>query len=538
MTLEEYLIKLGWSIDEPGFKKFMGAVSASGARVAELGGVAVETAAAVEAMVARVARSYETLYYASQRTGQSVKYIQSTQFAFKQIGLSAEEANSSIEGIAATLRTQPWLKAIFGGATTPQQIATNLGKSGLPYFLQAKFAEMIGMSEKTLLHLQKFGAEEAKFQADFARRQKEAGIDPEKLSKQSVAFGRALNTLESDLEIWGERFAVNWIEPITRGITVLDEVVQWLNRADNATHGWLSTLEALAGTAGALWILEKVLKRIGVAMGLSAATAVAAPAAGAVAGGALAGGGGAAGTAAAVAGGSLALPLTAAVGTLAAAYWANKKYGVAFGANKLDGAQGAPVGNDNNSKAARIDQAVTFFRNNGFSDNAAIGIASGLFSESALDPNAINPTSGAKGIGQWLGTRKTGLQQKYGQNSTFEQQLEYVLQELRNNEKATGNLLLGGKLTPSGAAGAFIHGFERPGPAGEISDMRTAAPLAESLAGLLPQQSGDTTKTVTLHSKTDVHVAGNASMETVQGFKTAVNDANANNIRNLSAVTR
>ena len=65
MTLQEYLIKLGFQADEPSLKKFMSIVSSVGAATAELGSTAVETATAIELMVARVARTYESLYYGS-----------------------------------------------------------------------------------------------------------------------------------------------------------------------------------------------------------------------------------------------------------------------------------------------------------------------------------------------------------------------------------------------------------------------------------------------------------------------------------------
>ena len=211
MTLQEYLVKLGWDIDEPSMKRFVGALATTGSKTAELGSIALETAGAIELMVDKVARKYETLYYMSQRTGQSIRYIQSTQFAFKQIGLSAEEANQQIESIGATLRTQPWLKAIFGGASTPQDVASRLGKSGMPYFLQARFAEMIGMDEKTLFHLQRFGAVERQAQQDFTRRQKEAGIDPQAWSRRPGG-GAGLRTVCLCQGVIA-RFRVRWWRP-------------------------------------------------------------------------------------------------------------------------------------------------------------------------------------------------------------------------------------------------------------------------------------------------------------------------------------
>jgi hypothetical protein len=539
MTLQEYLIKLGWSVDEPSLKKFVGAVSATGSRVAELGSVAIETAAAIELMVSRVARTYETLYYASQRTGQSIRYIQSTQFAFKQIGLSAEEANASIEGIATTLRTQTWLRAIFGNANTPQQVATNLGRSGLPYFLQVKFAEMIGMSEKTLFHMQKFGEIEAKAQADFVKRQREAGVDPERLANQSVEFGRALNKLESDLEIFGDRMAADFIQPVTTGITKLDEIVQWVNRADVATKGWISTLGTIAGSAGGLILVEKILRKL---LGASPETA-SGKVAGLVAKRALGvrAGGGLIGSAIGVA--ELVKEDNPETKTMLRSLLGPAFY--AMGLSKspdLNGTSGGGSGGGG-SKQQRIAQAVAFFKEAGFPDEAAKGITAGLFSESGLDPSNTNPTSGAYGIAQHLGPRLGKFKEVFGKDihgSSFEDQLKYVLWELtRGGEQATGKALLQGGFSARQGAGMFIHGFERPGAAGEASDMSRAGPLADALSSLVPQQNAGSTKNVTLHSTAHINISGSPdAMSTAKQYTDAHNNVNDNMIRQFTPAVR
>jgi hypothetical protein len=536
MTLQEYLVKLGFSVDEPAMKKFVGAVSAAGARTTELGSAALETATAVELMVSRVARNYETLYYMSQRTGQSVKYIQSTQFAFKQIGLSAEDANSSIEGIASTLRTQPWLKAIFGGANTPQQVATNLGRSGLPYFLQVKFAEMIGMSEKTLFQMQKFGQVEADAQADLVKRQREAGFNPDDFAQKSAVFGRALNKLESDLEIFGDRMAADLIAPTQWGIEKMDQMVQWLNRLDNATKGWLGVLEAVGGSAAGLLIVEKILRRM---LGLSSTTAVG-KLLGLATGGRLGMGGGIIGASI----GALEMVkendpetksmLQKALGPALYEMGLSKSPNLTGDASATGG--GGKKISVNANKAERLSRAINFFKDNGFSDASAVGIASGLFSESNLDTNSFNGAGGGQGaigIGQWRGNRIQKFQELYGKplkGSSIDEQLQYVLWELQNGEpqsKAAGKQLLAGGLSPRGAAGTFVGGFERPGPSGQASDMRTAGPLADQLASLIPQQNVDSSKSVTLNAKTDINIHGGGdTSKAIKGYSEAHNDVN------------
>jgi hypothetical protein len=563
MTLQEYLVRLGWSVDEPSFKKFGAALASTTARTAELSSAVIETAAAVELMVARVAQKYETLYYVSQRTGQSVKYIQSTQFAFKQIGLSAEDASASIERMGATLRTQPWLRAIFGNASTPQEVAKNLGKSGLPYFLQARFAEMIGMDETTLLHLQKFAQVEEAMRATLTQRQREAGLDPEKLAVQSANFGRELNKLETDLEIFGDRIAADMIDPITRMLTKLDESVQWLNRVDNATKGWVGTLGTLAGTAGGLLVVEKIIRRL---LGLGSKTAT-----GAVVGlGARAAGGlslGAGGWLAAVLGGLAVVktndPETKAslremLGPIFYELGLSKSPDLTGGGGARRhhrigkiGSGAATFPNVGAAKVAgygrvsdRINQAVSMLVEAGFPLDSAQGIVSGLYAENtAMDPSKVN-SIGMTGIAQWDTARRAKFKEQYlheaGQGS-FEEQMQFLIWEMNNTESATGDKLRKGGLGARGAAGAYIHGFERPGPAGEASDMSRAGPLADALSQLAAQQNnGNAGNVITLNSKTDVHVnaSGPDVASTAKAYGAAHDQANENLIRNIQGVVR
>jgi len=82
--------------------------------------------------------------------------------------------------------------------------------------------------------------------------------------------------------------------------------------------------------------------------------------------------------------------------------------------------------------------------------------------ESGLDPNAINPKSGAYGIAQWLSKdRVKGLHSMYGKNPTFEQQLDYVWHELNNSHKSALNHLLS-TTTYSDAVRSIMNKFERP----------------------------------------------------------------------------
>lgn len=488
MTLQEYLIKLGFSTDEPSFKKFIDTVSQAGAVTAEAGSIALETAAGIEVMVSRIARQYEALYYVSQRTGQSVRYIQSTQYAFSQIGLSADDATQAIEGFGATMRTQPWLKALPGVGANVQQTIQNWKNSGIPYFIANQFAQQLNIPENVLLHDWKFGDSEAKAAAEFKTRQRNAGIDPDAFAKRISepkpgSFIWSLNRLENDLDIFGQRMAIDFVDPVQKGIDAVDSLVQSLNNLDAKSGGWLGFGEGIAGTGAASWLVTKVLKRVFKGK-IPKAAANAAEGAAVVGGEAAIGvGGEAAITAeagAAAFGWPLILGLGAALGVGALGYEGYRLWNKS-GSSGGGGARGDRNNNPGNIKYGKFAVA-----------HGAIG-SDGTF---AIFPDKKTGEIAMAGLlhSQYSGLNLAQIQRKWVGNVDPNY--------LASMERSTG-------LGPSGipdlnkndVVANLIAGMAR----GEGSH------LGGGLSKLLAQQGGGgTTNNVTVNSKTEINLNGTA----------------------------
>ncbi len=103
----------------------------------------------------------------------------------------------------------------------------------------------------------------------------------------------------------------------------------------------------------------------------------------------------------------------------------------------------------------RVDQAVTHLqRNANLSPIGAQGLVARWANvEAQGGPNAVNPNSGAVGIGQWLGNRKAGVP------SDFEGQLNHAVRELNTTESAAAKRLRMAQTPEDAAIGASM--FER-----------------------------------------------------------------------------
>lgn len=139
------------------------------------------------------------------------------------------------------------------------------------------------------------------------------------------------------------------------------------------------------------------------------------------------------------------------------------------------------------SKAAQqqsLWESIRYFMSKGLTAYQAEGVTARLAKESGgnwLNPNAVNPTSGAYGIAQWLGSRKPAALQAGG---SLHRQLELVWHELNTTEKASLATIMAAR-TPE-EAGMAMGMYER---ANDPSFTRSAARYAGVLASRFKSMS-------------------------------------------------
>lgn len=153
--------------------------------------------------------------------------------------------------------------------------------------------------------------------------------------------------------------------------------------------------------------------------------------------------------------------------------------------NPVSAAHGAPMpgfAGATGAAAQRTATAIRFFEGQGLTHDQAVGVTARLYAESGgLDPNAVNHTSGAYGIAQWLGSRKPPALATHGD---FMAQLRLVWYEFTHGEASAFRAVQAAH-TPHDAAVA-MEKFER---AGNPAFTRYAAALAERLARQFPAEA-------------------------------------------------
>lgn len=167
-TLKDFLISLGFNVDEAGARKFDAVVAGTTLKAIELG-VKVEAAAlSVVAFTAKISSSLDNLYWASQRTGATVEGIKQIGYAVSQVGGSADSARGSLENLARFIRNNPGAEGFLnrlgvqtrdasGNMRDMATIFTGVGQrlSNMPYYRANQYAQMLGLDENTLMAMRR-----------------------------------------------------------------------------------------------------------------------------------------------------------------------------------------------------------------------------------------------------------------------------------------------------------------------------------------------------------------------------------------------
>lgn len=167
-TLKDFLISLGFKVDEAGARKFDAVVAGTTLKAIELG-VKVEAAAlSVVAFTAKIASDLDDLYWASQRTGATVEGIKQIGYAVSQVGGSVDGARGSLENLARFMRNNPGAEGFLnrlgvqtrdasGNMRDMATIFTGVGQrlSSMPYYRANQYAQMLGLDENTLMAMRR-----------------------------------------------------------------------------------------------------------------------------------------------------------------------------------------------------------------------------------------------------------------------------------------------------------------------------------------------------------------------------------------------
>ncbi|WP_407904064.1 lytic transglycosylase catalytic [Escherichia coli] len=204
-TIKDFLVSLGFSVDDAGAKKFGSVLAGTTANVIKMGLVVEGAALSVVAFTAKIASGLDNLYWASQRTGATVQGIQSIGYAVSQVGGSVDAARSSLESLSRFIRNNPGAEGFLnrlgvqtrdasGNMRDMAAIFTGVGQklSSMPYYRANQYAQMLGIDENTLMAMRRGVGQ---FSAQYSEMVKAIGFNADQAALSSNRFMTSLKSL-------------------------------------------------------------------------------------------------------------------------------------------------------------------------------------------------------------------------------------------------------------------------------------------------------------------------------------------------------
>lgn len=201
-TIKDFLVSLGFSLDESGYQKFNSVLTGATANAIKMG-LAVEGAAlSVVAFTAKIASGLDQLYWASQRTGATVQGLKAVGYAVSQVGGSADAARGSLESLSRFMRNNPGAEGFLnrlgvqtrdasGKMRDMSTIFTGVGQklSSMPYYRANQYAQMLGIDENTLMAMRRGVGQ---FSAQYSAMAKAIGFNANEAAVSSNRFMTSL----------------------------------------------------------------------------------------------------------------------------------------------------------------------------------------------------------------------------------------------------------------------------------------------------------------------------------------------------------
>ncbi|HIE6477070.1 TPA: lytic transglycosylase [Serratia marcescens] len=294
-TIKDFLISLGFDIDEAGGRKFESMVSGVTMNAIKMGAAVEAAALTVVGFTTKIASGLDRLYWQSQRTGATANNIRAIGYAFSQAGGSVEGFNGTLDNLARFLRSTPGAEGFLrnlgiqtrdaaGNLRDTAQLVTLVGDklAKMPYYRANQYAQILGIDESTLLAMRR-GVKG--FTSDYQSMLQATGFDSQKAAEQSNKFmtqmrglanlfgimrdkigGNLAGGLAGNLESFRKNILLNFpkiegtitavlkkvlsladsiMTLVYRGVQGAGDLMRWWNRLDDTTKGLIKVLGGL-----------------------------------------------------------------------------------------------------------------------------------------------------------------------------------------------------------------------------------------------------------------------------------------------------
>lgn len=260
-VIKDFLISLGFQVDESGAKKFDATIAATTLQAVKLGAAVEAAALSVVAFTAKIASGLDNLYWMSQRTGATVAGIQQIGFAVSQLGGTVDGARSSLESLAHFMRNNPGAEGFLnrlgvqtrdasGNMRDMASIFTGVGDKlrNMPYYRANQYAQMLGIDENTMMAMRRGVGQ---FSAQYTQMAKAIGYNADAAAVSSNRFMISLRSFGEMAGMARDKIGSNLAGGLAGSIDSLrKQVIDNFPKIEAALTGGIKLILWLADTIG------------------------------------------------------------------------------------------------------------------------------------------------------------------------------------------------------------------------------------------------------------------------------------------------
>lgn len=234
-TMRDFLVSLGFDVDESGAKKFSSVLGEVTSTAFKAGAAVEGLAAVIIGFTTQISKGLDELYWQAQRTGATANSIKSLGYAVKQAGGDINGFNQSVERLGAFLRNTPggegFLKNIGvqtrdanGNLRDTASLVALVGDrlSKMPMYRATAFGQALGIDENTLLAMRR-GLHG--YSSEYTMMMKAIGYNPDLAAKQGNAFMTQFSKLTAAMGIGKDKIGGELARVLTPSLERFTELL-------------------------------------------------------------------------------------------------------------------------------------------------------------------------------------------------------------------------------------------------------------------------------------------------------------------------
>jgi hypothetical protein len=173
----------------------------------------VSVAETVTGAVAKMLGGYDQFHFIAQRTGAAVGQIKGLGYAFDQVGSSAEQALSAIESFAKARRSNPGVNDLIrsmnvstrGDSVDVLSNSIDAIAANHPRYTGAQIASQLGISEEQYETFSRYRKEIKAFREEYAKIQSDLKVNSDETSRASANISKSWNSVIAVLGVLTEK---------------------------------------------------------------------------------------------------------------------------------------------------------------------------------------------------------------------------------------------------------------------------------------------------------------------------------------------